>query len=306
MMDRSSKALSGLLFAGLSLLPCVGAAEQPAPAAPEAVPQTVAEPVPPTADGETPPPPAPKPAETPRVTQPAPATAPSKAAATEVPQPPSDGGEVDLIGDKPEAVAAAKPKPLMEDLTPSGPLNKKALRCYGLLGEIKAHVESISRDLDHNGKEITRLIKTSDALSKKITALADLWGDDDSFRDICGTAKRDALKLNDELSQVPRAWSHVRWSYNDMLTDTRKIRLVARDMAEQEAKPILLVGKDGKPVLDKDGKEVYTEPPPPNINPAIAKRDYRKAEAEAVRAQLRRAEEARKNPALDTEIPKGE
>lgn len=307
-MDGASKTFSGLLLAGLSLLPLAGASEQtaptPAPAPiPEVAPQTADDPVAPTGDAA----PSPKTdAQAPVTPAPAAPTAPVKSAATEVVHPPTDSGELDLIGDKPEAAEAAKPKALMEDLTPSGPVNKKATRCYGLLAEIKTHVESVSRDLDHNGKEITRLIKTTDTLSHKITALADLWGDDDSFRDVCGTAKRDVLKLNDELSQIPRKWTHVRWSYNDMVTDTRKIRLMARDLAEQEPKPVLLLGKDGKPVVDKEGKPVYTDPPPPNINPAIVKRDVKKAEAEAVRAQVRKQEEARKNPALQTDIPKDE
>src|SRR5207302_1655274 len=146
-------------------------------------------------------------------------------------------------------------------------------------------------DLDNNGKEVTRLIKTSDILSKRITTLADLYNEDENYRDRCGTAKRDALRLNDELSQVPRKWSHVRWAFNDTLTDTRMIRVMGRDLAEAEPKPVRVVGKDGK--------EEYVEQPP-KVNPAIAKREASRAKAEEMRAIVRKQDEARKAPPVKT------
>lgn len=291
-MERASKILVGCLFAALSLLPAVSAEE----VKPEV------QPTPPPAEVT------PAPADTPVPIAPAPVTVPtdpkkSDAAVVAPPVPPAPtpataGGEdVDMIGDKPEAVAAAKPKPLMEDLTPDGPVNKRATSCYHLLAEMKTHMEQISKDLDNNGKEVTRLIKTSDALAKDITLLVNLWAEDDQFRDVCGTVKRDALNLNTELSQSPRVWSHVRWAYNDTLKDVRKVRIIASGLAEVEPKPVAQVGKDGK-VVYVDAQV--------NINPAIAKRDMRKAEAEAMSERARKIEDLKRNPPLATDMPKSE
>ena len=292
-----SKIILGLLFSAASLLPACRAEEvKPAEVAPVPA-ETPAPPAPPAPTPETNPGP---------VTPVAPATVePKKTDAAVVAPPPAppvapanSGGEVvDMIGDKPEAVAAAKPKPLMDDMTPDGPVNRRATSCYHLLAEMKTHMEQISKDLDNNGKEVTRLIKTSDALAKDITLLANLWPEDDLFRDVCGTVKRDALNLNTELSQSPRVWSHVRWAYNDTLKDVRKVRMAAKSMADAEPKPIEQVGKDGK--------IVYVDAPN-NVNPAIAKRDMRKAEAEAMSERARKIEDLKRNPPLETDMPKSE
>ncbi len=301
-MERSSTILLGLLFAGLSFLAAPCSAEEVKPDAPAVTPAP-ADVAPAPAETTAP---AVAPENTPAPVAPAPVVVEPKKtdAAVIAPPPPAPpapataGGEdVDMIGDKPEAVAAAKPKALMDDLTPDGPVNRRATSCYHLLAEMKTHMEQISKDLDNNGKEVTRLIKTSDALAKDITLLANLWVEEAQFHDICGTVKRDALNLNTELSQSPRVWSHVRWAYNDTLTDVRKVRIAAKMLADLEPKPIQQVGKDGK--------IVYVDAPQ-NVNPAIAKRDFKKAEAEEMSARARKIEDLRRNPPLQTDLPKSE
>jgi hypothetical protein len=297
-MHRSALTLPVLLFICIVGSSCAFATEKTDP------PKTVAEPVPLPTENEpaaaiVQPPSEPAPVKAPApvpVVSESPATAPMvKADPVKTSTAPiassQPAGEVDLIGDKPEATTANAPKSVMEDMQPSEELNDRGRKTYAVLGEIKVAMELISKDLDNNGKEVTRLIKTSDTLAKKITTLADLYNEDENFRDHCATAKRDTLRLNDELSQIPRKWAHVRWAYNDTLTDTRMIRVMARDLAEAEPKPVQKVGKDGK--------IVYVEQPP-KVDPAIAKRDASKANAEAMRAMLRKQEEARKAPAMKT------
>ncbi|MCY3023698.1 MAG: hypothetical protein NTW87_32355 [Planctomycetota bacterium] len=203
--------------------------------------------------------------------------------------------EVDLTADKPEA-EARKPKaaPLLSDLTPSGPANATARKCYAMLADIKANVETISRDLDDHGKEITRLNRTSDALSKNITDLADLWPNNQTFRDMCVSAKRQAVVLNDELSRAPRKWAHVRWAFSATIREASALRLRARDLAEAEPKPRPLVGKDGKPILDKEGRQIYEEPGAAPVDPAIAAREKNLRETKADLERLRKLD-ARKN-----------
>ena len=259
-------------------------------------PKTVAEPVPPPQDGEPAatvilPPVAPAHAPAPIATQKAEPVKPAPGAPASPAVAAQPGEDEDKIGDKPEAVAANATKPLMEEMAPTDALNARGRKTYEVLGEIKVAMELISKDLDNNGKEITRLIKTSDTLAKKITTLADLYNDDENFRDHCATAKRDTLRLNDELSQVPRKWAHVRWAFNDTLTDTRKIRIMGRDLAEAEPRTTRVVGKDGK---------VTNTEPLPVVNPAIAKREQNRANADAMRAMQKKQEELMKAPAIKT------
>src|SRR6185369_8491995 len=86
------------------------------------------------------------------------------------------GDEVDMIGDRPQPGAVPeKKKALLDELTASGPLNSKAKNAYALIAEIKTNVDLIAKDLDNSGKEVTRLITTSDTLAKNITKLANVW-----------------------------------------------------------------------------------------------------------------------------------
>jgi len=207
-----------------------------------------------------------------------------------------------LTADKPEAAAKSKDTLLLNPLEPSGPLNETANRCYKLLAEMKAKTEQINADLDNGGKEVTRLIRTSDALAKNITDLAGIWPTDESFRDRCGGAKRETLVLNEELSRVPRQWTHVRWSFTSALKEVSKLRLLARDLAEAEPKPVPLLSKDGKPVLDKEGRPIYVDAPQPPPNPLVVKREKSLHEVEEQRERLRKIEEEKKNPRIHTDL----
>jgi len=208
--------------------------------------------------------------------------------------------EVDLTADKPEAAAKSKDAPLLNALEPPRPVGETAGRCYKLLAEMKTQVEQISADLDKGGKEVTRLIRCSDTLAKNITDLANIWPTDESFRDMCGSAKRRALVLNEELSQVPRKWTHVRWSFTSALQEVSKLRLRARDLAEAEPKPVALLGKDGKPVLDKEGRQVFVDAPKPPPDPVVVKREKNLRDLQAQRDRLRKIEEEKKNPPIKT------
>ena len=233
--------------------------------------------------------------------KPRPATPPTGPTSTTTTKTGAPAEEVDLTADRPEA-ARPKDAPLLASLEAAGPVNATASRCYRLLAEMKTNVEQISADLDAGGKEITRLIRSSDELAKNITDLAGVWLFNEGFRDICGNAKRQALVLNEELSRVPRKWTHVRWSFSASVQSVSKLRLAARDLAEAEPKPVLAVGKDGKPLLDKQGRLIYVDPPPPAINADIAKRDEVRHDVEAKREQIRKLEELKKKPPLQSDL----
>jgi hypothetical protein len=218
---------------------------------------------------------------------------------------PGNTGDVDLIGDKPAPGTAAKPdtKALLDDLKPDGPLSPAARRCYFLVGEMKTNIEKVSSDLDNGGKEVQRLIRTSDLLSKNITDLAELWPNDQFFRDACINTKRQVLVLNDELSRVPRKWTHVRWAFNGSLQEVSKLRLRAKDMAESEPKPVALVGKDGKPVVDKEGNQVYVvDQADAPVDLSAEKRDKAKREVEAARAQDRQRDEQKNKKKMPIDL----
>ncbi|HEY3324554.1 MAG TPA: hypothetical protein VGP72_29145 [Planctomycetota bacterium] len=228
--------------------------------------------------------------------QPAPPTNPVPTKAEPV------GEAVDLTADKPEAKAAdAKTKILLDDIQPEGPLNQTARKVYGLVQETKEQAEFISKDLDEGGKQISKLIRASDQLCKSITLLADVWPENKPFRDLCIDAKRNALILNDELSRVPRTWSHVRWALSGTLKSVSTLRLRARDLAEAEPKPVPLLAKNGKPVLDKDGKIIYVEVATP-ADAAIARREEITNKAQRMRNQLRKEEEESKKKPMQTEL----
>ena len=203
----------------------------------------------------------------------------------------------DLTADQPGAVDI-KPKetPLLEPLVPTGPVIEKVRRCYKLLAEMKTNLELISADLDNSGKEVTRLINTSDDLTRNITALAALWPENESFRDKCGSAKREALVLNEELAQVPRKWPHVRWAFTATLQSSSKLRLLARTLADAEPQPVPLLDKHNKPVLDKKtGLPIYVDPPPPPQDPDVVKREKSVKEVEKERERIKKIEEEKKN-----------
>ena len=193
------------------------AQEKPAP-------QSTAEAVPPPARVE------PEPAQPATRAEPIPAEAPQR------------GDEVDLIGDKPEAAKTTPQKrALLEDFAPAGPQNHRASQTYALMGGMKADVEQLSKDLDNGGKEVTRLLRTTDELAKKITDLAKLWPEHGPLCDLCGTAKRSALILNEELGNTPRQWTHVRWMFDTLIEDLTKMRQTARFAADSEPMPTMML-----------------------------------------------------------------
>jgi len=222
-----------------------------------------------------------------------------------VPEPaPAVTAEVDLIGDKPAAGAVAKAdsKDLLDEMKPEGPQSPASRRCYYLLGEMKTNIEKVSADLDNGGKEVQRLIRTSDLLSKNITDLAELWPNDQFFRDACINTKRQVLVLNDELSRVPRKWTHVRWAFNGSLREVSKLRARARDMAESEPKPVPLLGRDGKPAVDKEGNQIFIEQAEAPVDPLVARREKAKREVEAARTQDRKRDEEKKKKSMPTDL----
>lgn len=206
------------------------------------------------------------------------------------------GEEVDLIGDKPGTAVPAKAskRVLIEELKPSDePLGQTAAKAYQLLAGMKTNLDLISADLDNQGKEVTRLIRTSDLLAGNITDLANLWAANESFRDICGCAKARVLVLNEELSRVPRKWANVRWAYNSVVQDVRKLRRTGRDLAEAEPKPVAVPGKDGK--------TRYVEQVPA-VDPALAEKERRMREMALVRERLKRAEELRNSKPMPVDL----
>jgi len=271
-MSLLIRALASVLLAICPLTLSAGESDPP---------RTVAEPVPPPDNA-----PAPVKVDNKRGTPPAAdQTAPAEVV----------GEDVDLISDKPEAVSKDAKKPeLLEHLTTAEPLNEPAQKVYDLIFEMKTNLDQISRDLDDHGKEITRLLRTTDVLSKNITDLSKVWADDEVLKDQCSGAKRCVLILNDELSRSPRRWSHVRWAFNDMVKDVRKLRIVARDLAEMEPKPTKVVGKDGK--------VTYVEPEAPPIDPKLAKRIKSVQDAEEAKARLKAANEVRKKKDMPIDL----
>jgi hypothetical protein len=240
----------------------------------EEPPRTVAEPIPDEA---------PAPVKVARKKDPPPAAEP--AAAPPAPAEPV-AEEVDLIADKPEAAEKKKPD-LLDAMEPAGPLGETASNVYKIITDMKTNMDLIAKDLDGGGKEVTRLLRTSDNVSKNATDLSKVWMEDQKFRDMCGSAKRAVLMLNDELSREPRHWSHVRWAYNDAVKEVRKLRITARELAEFEPKPEARVGKDGK--------IIYVEPAGPVVDPKIAERNAKIQEVNEAKARLKRAEEGKKN-----------
>jgi hypothetical protein len=207
--------------------------------------------------------------------------------------------EIDVTADKPEAEAEkVKKAPLLEVLAGEDPLNAKARQCYAVLADIKTNVDLIAKDLDDHGKEITRLSRTSEALTKNINELVDIWPGNELFRDTCGLAKLQTLVLNEELERVPRTWTHVRWAFNSTVKELRKTRLYAKELADAEPKPIAVKGKDGK--------ISYAEPEGPVLSEAEQKKQMMMKEAAEVKARARDAKEKQKNRKLQTELDKPE
>ncbi|MFH0939813.1 MAG: hypothetical protein V1899_11135 [Planctomycetota bacterium] len=201
--------------------------------------------------------------------------------------------EVDLIGDKPEAATALK-KTLLEELKPQEPLDRAARKAYALMADIRTNLESIRKDLDDNGKEITRLIHTSDLLAKNITSLKNLWADNATFHDICGSAKGRVLLLNTELSRTPRKWTHIRWAFNFVVQELRRLCAAGVCLAEAEPKPVAVVGKDGR--------ISYVEPVAAPVDPRIAEKDRKLREVEEAKKKLKRYEEAKKNKPMRIDL----
>jgi hypothetical protein len=218
-----------------------------------------------------------------------PATTPVKRQPAPAPVENVAGEDVDMIGDRPQPGAVPeKKKALLDELTAGGPLNSKAKNAYALIAEIKTNVDLIAKDLDNSGKEVTRLITTSDTLAKNITKLANIWPEEEKFRDRCGTAKRQALDLNEELARVPRIWTHVRWSFNAVVEHTRDVRLKARDLAEAEEKPVA--------VPQKDGTVKYVDAGPAPVDPRVARKEAILKADEAELARQKKDKDSREKP----------
>ena len=189
----------------------------------------------------------------------------------------------DLTADKPAAGNTGDGRLVLEEFVASGPVNSKAKKCYAGIAGLKKNVEAISRFMDNRGKENARLIHASDDVLSDINALAAIWPTSEAFIDVCTVAKRSALVFNNELSQAPWTWTRVRWSYDAMLKDVRALRVYAKNQAESEPKPQMLVGKDGAPIY------IDTAEAPTAIVPLAVQR--REEAAKLAREQLARIKE---------------
>ena len=216
---------------------------------------------------------------------------PPPAEAPALATPPPD--EVDVTGDKPGAVSDTNTG-LLESLKPNGEVSSRAQRCYKLISDMKDNAEKIRKDLAEGAKEITRLIHFSDELCKNIGALANIWPADKDFRDVCVTAKRSALVLNDELSQSPRQFSHVRWAFEAMIQDTFKLRERAKELADLEPKPTATVGKDGK--------IVYVDPVAPPPDPRTVRHDAIMLKGEEAANRVKKSEDAKKDKDMPIDL----
>jgi hypothetical protein len=160
-------------------------------------------------------------------------------------------------------------------------------RAYELVAEMKKLVYRIAEDLDAGGKEKTRLVFTTESLSKAITEAVKIWPRDEDFRDVCRITKSRALVLEEELRAEPRKWSHVRWAFQAVQKEVKHLRKVTVAKASGQAKPIRVVTKDGKEIL---------------IEPA---RDAREAEREQQEARRKKMEEQKEKLREEVEGQKG-
>ena len=193
--------------------------------------------------------------------------------------------ENDLTADKPGTAAAAENQSLLEAMEAPGRVNSRAKKCYGLLVELKANVETIARCLDHRGKENASLIHASEVVSKNISDMAAIWPGNEEFTDRCTNTKRCALIFNDELSQSPWKWAQVRWSFDALLKDVRGFRDFCRVLADAERPP--------RAIVDNKGNVTYIDEPDPFLVTVAGQRAAKlKLDQEEI-AKRRNFEEAR-------------
>ncbi len=204
--------------------------------------------------------------------------------------------ENDLTADKPGTAAAAENQSLLEAMEAPGRVNSRAKKCYGLLVELKANVETIARCLDHRGKENATLIHASEVVSKNISDMAAIWPGNEEFTDRCTSTKRCALIFNDELSQSPWKWAQVRWSFDALLKDVRGFRDYCRGLADIERPP--------RAIVDNKGNVTYIDEPDPFLVTVAGQRAAKlKLDQEEI-AKRRSIEEAvgEKKDAVKTDL----
>jgi hypothetical protein len=177
---------------------------------------------------------------------------------TSVPKPtpttPATPPSVDMVSDLPGTVPVQKRSPFqvdMEDFKLSGVPSSKSKKTMETVAELKKLVGLISRDLDAGGRERTRLIYHTEATSKEITALAELWPDVPPLVSACVKAKRSSLVLEEELRAEPRRWTHVRWAFQECQKEVKQLRRTAARVAALEPQLVRVV---------KKGKVYYVEP----------------------------------------------
>lgn len=197
---------------------------------------------------------------------------------------------VDLTADLPTAVKPKKKGPfwvVMEDFKIQGPVTPSVKRAFELVADMKKYVYRIAEDLDAGGKEKTRLIFTTESLSKAITETVKIWPRDEDFRDVCRITKSRALVLEEELRGEPRRWSHVRWAFQAVQKEVKNLRKVTVAKASGQAQPIRVVTKDGKEIL---------------IEPA---RGARQVERERQEARLKEMQRQKEKLREEVEGPQG-
>ena len=212
----------------------------------------------------------------------------------------------DLTADKPGTPSTAQNPALLEEIPiPAGPLSSRATSAYKQLAELKKNIETVSRCMDNRGKENALLVHCSEEAVQNMTDMAAIWPKHEEFIERCTVVKRDALILSNELNHVPWKWAEVRWSFSALLKSVKPFRAYAKALAEAEPAPRPKLNKQGKIMLDKEGKTIYEDAPDPTIDVAAAQREARlKAQRDELE-QLKRGKESRseaKKNKLDTDL----
>ncbi len=171
----------------------------------------------------------------------------------------SEPEELDLTADLKSAPRQGKRGPFwveLQDYQYKGLVTDSTKKVYELLAVMKKDVYQMADDLNAGGKEKTRLIYTSEQVGKAISDLLAIWPNDEDFRDLCRFAKSRALVLEEKLREEPRKWTHVRWAFQSLQKEVKRIREAAAARAETQPQPIKIVTKDGKEVIVEPGRDI--------------------------------------------------
>ena len=173
--------------------------------------------------------------------------------------------EGDLTADLPTAPKPKKHSPfwvVLEDFQAKGEVSKSAKEAFDQVAMMKKLVYKIAKDLDAGGKEKTRLIFSTESLSKAITETVEIWPRDENFRDVCRIAKSRVLVLEEELREEPRMWTHIRWAFQAVQKEVKHLRRATVAKAIDEPIPLRVTDKDGNVIIiepSRDDRELARE-----------------------------------------------